>query len=1159
CSFLLDSYNNEIEAIKMQFDSVLEGHSAVTVIAGDIGIGKTALVKTVLSDLSKLNGACVYGKFEQYKDKSPYIPIIQIIEQITNHMLTLPEEKLDRIRKKLIKELGRDSALITSIVPQAQRIMSNTRKIKDSDYQKLKIRMEKAFQTFITIAAQELYPLIIGIDDIQWADIASWNIIESINDPLSENDLYMILAYRNNLEKYRTKVKSMLDKLSGKRYLLEINLESLTTEEVKTMLREVFSGDFENTGKLVSLIYRKTAGNPLYIKQMLNLLLENKAIYHNPKIKKWCLDSRKAKEVNLPDTIADIINRKMDSLSPEVKGLLEIASCIGSRFDLELMEKITNNKFKRLKENLEVLCRVGLIVKVFEHQGTDDTGKFEFFHDRVYQNVYEHIEPDRKEQLHFNIAIELLNHPDKIYIEENILSITAHLLKCKNVIKREGVGDRLIIDLYFAGIKAKRSAAFEHALKLFGLGEELLGNSCWTRDYDNTLKIKLELTECAYICGRYEAAKAYFEEMLEHAADEEDLAEIKKRYMILNSYTGNQDRVIDLGIQALKHLGFNINTKMLPLQIVKEILYGKVLFRSSRLETIKNAPIVTDKRVTNALEILTIMVASANMKDKNLFVLIVLKIGNLSAKYGNSLYSPLAYAAYSLVLGTVMGNFKKAKKLKDISLNLAELFDDDLFGTATYFCIGTFVAHWTSPAKESLNYLQRALDCGIRSGDYLYCGYTLIMMTEMKYLTGEPLDELEKFLKLHEKYVQKMNNDILLRSFAMFKDHINMLAVPDFSFEDRLIEDQEIEMLDTNESMIYSLLKIQRMYLAGKIEDAYHLAQNSIKYLDLVMGSITEVEFVFYFLLVSLERMKIRNESSYWQIKKACGKYRNKLKKWAEMSPENHWGKHLLTEALLAGLNNQQQDAARLYDEAIEHAKVNKNLLLEALGNYLAANYFSSNRKIAKVYTQDACWLFSQWGAVNIAERIEKLYQIEDDDAAREVSAASDGDEMPENSGQDNIKLFEERVKDHQRELETLTLEDAHKYFLDTICAEVGADYCGILLEEGDLLKLEYVRLNGQAAVKFPVGIDPEQVEFLPKKIIRYAGRTFEEVIIEAKPIDGPFANDDYIKKRPSISIICLPLKYNEIFTGLIYLESRNNNRFNSLTVEHIKHQSFYL
>jgi len=422
--------NNEIEAIKMQFDSVWEGHSAVTVIAGDIGIGKTALVKTVLSDLSKLNGACVYGKFELYKDKGPYIPIVQIMEQITNYMLTLPEEKFNRIRKKL-KELGRDKALITRVVPQTQRIMSSTGRIKDSDYQKLKIRMEKAFQTFITIAAQELYPLIIGIDDIQWADIASWNIIESINDPLSENDLYMILAYRNNLEKYRTKVKSMLDKLSEKKYLLEINLESLTTEEVKTMLREVFSGDFENTDELVSLIYRKTVGNPLYIKQMLNMLLENKGIYYNPGVKKWCLDSCKAKDINLLDTIADIVNRKIDRLSPEAKELLEIASCIGSRFDLGLMERITENQFQRLKENLVELCHAGLIVKVFEHPGTDDTGKFEFFHDRIYQNIYEQIEADRKEKLHFDIAIELLNHPDKIYIEENILPITAHLLKCK--------------------------------------------------------------------------------------------------------------------------------------------------------------------------------------------------------------------------------------------------------------------------------------------------------------------------------------------------------------------------------------------------------------------------------------------------------------------------------------------------------------------------------------------------------------------------------------------------------------------------------------------------------------------------------------------------------------------------------------------------------
>lgn len=1148
----------EIEAIKMHFDTLLEGHSAMAVITGDIGCGKTALVKAVLADLSKINCTCVYGKFEQYKDEEPYIVIIQIIEHITNHILTLPEAKLGRVRKELNKKLGKDGALITDIVPQTLRIIGKLSKIIINDYQKLKVRQEKAFQTFIAIAAKELYPLTIALDDLQWADKPSWDIIKSITDSLSEQDLCIILSYRNNLEEYRAKMDSMLDDLAGKQYL-EINLEGLSSEAVKAMLMDVFEGNIENADKLVQLVYRKTMGNPLYIKQIVNLLLERGGIYYCSKMKLWCLDFGKARAVNLPDSCADIIKSKIHSLSPEIKELLEIASCIGSRFSMELLGRIIKSKVELLERKLEALCRMGLIVETLEHSGAGCTKEFEFFHDKIYQNVYEQIEPGRKEQLHFDIAMELLKHPDKIYIEDNILSITAHLLNCKSVIKREGAGDRLTVELYFAGIKAKRSAAVEHALKLFGLGEELLGSSCWQSDYDNTLKIKLELAECEFTCGRYDAAEAHFEEMMAHAAGEKDLAEIKKRYMILNSYKGNHDRVIDLGIQALKHLGFNINTQRLRFQIAREILYGKILFRSSRLESIKNAPIVTDKSIANVLEILTIMAASANFIDEYLFILIVLKIGNLSAKYGNSLYSPAAYAAYSLVLGSVLGNFKKAEELKDISLNLAELFDDDFFGTTTYFCIGTYVAHWTSPAKESLKYLQKAFDCGMRSGDYLYCGYSLIIMIEMKYSMGVPLYELETLLELHRKYGQKMKNDMLMRSISIFKEHISMLASPGFPSEDRLIEDKEIEKLDTNEIMIYNLLRIQRLYLDGEIEAAYNLLQKGIKNLHSIIGYIVQVDFVFYFLLVSLERMKNLEGKAFRQSLKACWKYRKKLKDWAELSPENHRGKHLLIEALYKSLNNQQQDAARLYDEAIEHAKADKNLLLEALGNYLAAGCFSGNRKIAKIYAQDACRLFRKWGAVKIAERIGVLYEINDDFAEREVSVSVDTDEIPESSGQYINKPFEERMTDLQKELEAMELGAACKFFLDAICEEVGADFGAILLEKEERLMLEYMRRAGGEAVKYPVGIDPEQIENLPKKVIRYAGRTYEEVIIDAKPAEGPFAGDDYIKGRAGISIICLPLKYNDIFTGLIYLESQNNHQFNSRTVEYIKHQSFYL
>ncbi|MDO9536538.1 MAG: LuxR C-terminal-related transcriptional regulator [Bacillota bacterium] len=153
----------------------------------------------------------------------------------------------------------------------------------------------------------------------------------------------------------------------------------------------------------------------------------------------------------------------------------------------------------------------------------------------------------------------------------------------------------------------------------------------------------------------------------------------------------------------------------------------------------------------------------------------------------------------------------------------------------------------------------------------------------------------------------------------------------------------------------------------------------------------------------------------------------------------------------------------------------------------------------------------------------------------------------------------EERLKDRQKELEALDLEAAFIYFPDTICQEAKADFGAILLENNEQIKLEYARKDGQAAIKYPVGIDSEQVEHLPKKLLRYASRTYEKVIIEAKPTEGPFASDDHIRSRASVSIICLPLKYNHIFAGLIYLESQNNHQFNPMLVEYIQNLSFYL
>ena len=284
---ILVEREQEIEAVKLQFGVVLGGQTAIAVIEGVAGCGKTTLINVAMMELSKLNGTSAYCKFEQPRSEEPYVGIIQIVENITDHILTLPEKEYKLIKNRLTKELGKDVSLITDIIPNVQRIIGQKVDTKsktninanvsantktnpnpntntsintnininintninininiNNDNQKLNGRMEEAFLTFISITAKEMHPLIIAFDDLQWADKPSWNIISLIADQMCEGGLYIILSYRSNLEEYRTKVNSMLDSLgNSKSQILKIVLESPIDNKVES-LSQVSTNEF---------------------------------------------------------------------------------------------------------------------------------------------------------------------------------------------------------------------------------------------------------------------------------------------------------------------------------------------------------------------------------------------------------------------------------------------------------------------------------------------------------------------------------------------------------------------------------------------------------------------------------------------------------------------------------------------------------------------------------------------------------------------------------------------------------------------------------------------------------------------------------------------------------------------------------------------------
>ena len=199
---VLVARNREVEAIKKQFDRVLEGNSGLCVITGLPGIGKTFLVQNVIKDFSTSNGTYTSGKFRQH-DKRPFIAILEIIEQMTKHLLTIPTEQSENKKQHLLKALCIEAGIIISICPYAMKLLGQHKTIDMDDYEKLKYRVKRAIYLFISTISESLFPLVIFIDDLQWADTLSLETIELLCRDNKTLNLLLILTFRDGVKKTR--------------------------------------------------------------------------------------------------------------------------------------------------------------------------------------------------------------------------------------------------------------------------------------------------------------------------------------------------------------------------------------------------------------------------------------------------------------------------------------------------------------------------------------------------------------------------------------------------------------------------------------------------------------------------------------------------------------------------------------------------------------------------------------------------------------------------------------------------------------------------------------------------------------------------------------------------------------------------------------------
>lgn len=1163
CNLPRTLYGREREkkALEEAFDRVCEGLTETILVSGYPGIGKTMLINEGLKPVAVEKGYFISGKFDQLRHNIPYAPFASAFGNLIKQLMTLDKEELEQWKKRILYALGQNGAMITAIIPELEYIIGKQHPVDALTPKEAKNRFLIVFRHFIRAFAWKGHPLVLFLDDLQWADTDSINLLRYLILDANLNSMLIIGAFRENEVSGNPSLVKLLEDIRGGRLNIKrIPLSPLEREAVEMMVAETLHTDLEDTSALSELLFRKSGGNPLFLCQQLMLIYDEKLIYFDSMKGCWKWKLESIEKLEMGEDVLQIFLKKLQKLPKETIEVMKFASCIGNRFDLETLSAVYGKSMEETASDLEPSVREGFVI-IAENQEmkqltTYQKNKafaFEFLHDRVQQAVYTLIEENERKERHLSIGRLLLQKAASGCLDEKIMPIMDHFNRSLELIRDPS--ERMMLAEYnlIAGRKAKASVAYAPALQYFRSGVELLLKGSWENAYTLCFDLHLELAQAEYLSANMGVAEKLFDIVILKARDELERASVYGLKVMLYAGMGDYFKAVHTGIYALRNLGVKLPLYPTRLDYMRELLLYKWHMRNKQVEDLINLPEMKDPVQKKIAELLSRLCSATIHSYPDLFGLIILKAGNHAVRYGNAEMAAVGYSGYCLTLGSVFGDYTAGDRFGKVSIQLAEKYDRCSSKCIIYFVIGAFATHWVRHASFALEYLKKAVQSGFQAGDLLIIGYAHCLLMEIGFLSGITLEQVAEEIHKKQKIAARLKHESLAVNMEIYDMLISILTGRKaVSLKEGIKEFQKdnilhLKQIDKSSQATYYICKMQLCYFAGNYGEALAAAKNGQPFMRAVLGFLVSAEYIFYYSLAITANYKEMSPGDRRHYRKILKYNIRQLKKWSETCKENFIHKYMLVAAEAARLQNRNQEAMSLYDKAIKSAQENGYIQIAALANELAAKFYliQGLDKIARVYMSDACNGYNRWGAYSkvralIEQYCELLDGIEFERQMDETVAATESmlkiSTISDNETANALDMF---LVD--RAVESVSKEkDIHKLlesFLEIAIQSIGADRGFLILEKNGELFIEAMKdSNNDVTVIETVPLEENQK--LSKAIVWYVARTLEDVVLNCEEHTGIFSSDSYIAENNPKSIACLPLLFQGIPCGVIYFEN---------------------
>ncbi|WP_410477607.1 AAA family ATPase [Nostoc sphaeroides] len=1161
----------EVQTLLDAFERVAQGSSEMMLVAGFSGIGKTAVVNEVHKPIVKQRGYFIKGKFDQFNRNIPFFAFVQAFRDLVGQLLSESDAQLQTWKTQILAALGENAQIIIDLIPELEKIVGSQPPAVELSGTAAQRQFNLLFQKFIQVFTTLEHPLVIFVDDLQWADSASLHLIKILMAESQTGHLLLLGAYRDNEVFPAHPFMLTLKELKKVGAIINtITLQPLSASSLNHLIADILSAPAQVVQPLTDLVMQKTQGNPFFATQFLKALHQDQLITFDRNAGHWQCDLVQVQDAALTDDVIEFMALQLQKLPASTQQILKLAACIGAQFDLTTLAIISEQSQTQVATILWPALKEGLVLpksdlyKFYVGETTttpqkelDATLSYKFCHDRVQQAAYSLIEPQQTTAVHLKIGQQLRDGIPHYEWDSHIFEIVNHLNRGIELIEPPQEREQLAHLNQKAGTIAKKSAAFDAAMNYLNTGLSLLTPQCWQNQYNLSLELHQLAGEVAYLLGNSDHQNQLIETGLRFARTKLDCCQFHVVKILALVAQNRQREAILWGFKVLQGFGVRLPENPAQWQIKLGLLATLRPMLGKSPKHLLKLPLMSNPEKIAVCKLLNIMGSAAAISKPQLLPLITFEVIRLNLQYG---YFPACsphFTILAFVFCEKLGKVKTGYELGKVSIELCHQTNTKAGLAATLFLWNYYVSHRRESVRNALPSFLEAYQIGLEVGDLEYSAYSLTNYFGYAYRIGHNLQDLQQEIIASRPAIQKLNQTTMASLYDLYSQVFdNLTTVPDdvCAIKGKFFDEKVV-----TDPLTQSFVNVNKLMLAA-LFDRYTLARDCLELLKSFVttmdGTFLKILYLFYDALVRLAEYPKQKPSQQKIDLKRINTSRQILAKLAKSAPMNFLNKQLLVEAEYQRIIGQSTQAGNYYDLAISHAQTNGYIHEEALANEIAAKFYlaQGKEKVAAAYMQEAYYCYSRWGAKAKVADLEARYSQLLGPILQQTMTSTDmlttlmtiaapavsvhkGSHSSSRSTKINQTLdFAFILKASQALSSTIQFDELLHQLTQIILQNSGADrYALILLSETAEWLVRAIATPNETQLC----AEPLTNNFhVPVKLIQYVKNTQEVVVIDNMETTLPVIGD-YLRQHQPKSILCMPLLHQGHLIGILYLNNQ--------------------